>query len=263
MGFSFRCSLDECIEHSIQHQQNYNLLEKLCVKKKASKNLHRTPIYVPENHIHEGNTVGSPLMFLILTFNLALAHHLKALKVLKKTKKRKNASFTRLINCTIRLYELLLNVGNNNNTSDVNTLKVDGNERFYKIVRNNLNHLKKKTNDIDTIDKEVVEDDTTSEKTEKMKLVLEKSAPSSLYEQHKELLRQRYSAVSLSSTSTSTKTTTTIEPSSSSSITSSLKNVKDEEKDDCFSLRLQNAIRTSSSFGHLQQRQNVSTAFAA
>merc|ERR1712107_347611 len=129
------------------------------------------------------------------------------------------------------------------------------------IVLNNLNILKN-----EKCFTKNGEDNAASEKTKTMELVLNNASPSSLYEQHKALLRQRYSlpSSSLSSiSSTTTKTSTTTESSSlSSSSSSSPLNVKAKDEDG-FSLRLQNAIRTSSSFVHLQQRKNVSTAFAA
>merc|ERR1712224_180245 len=103
----------------------------------------------------------------------------------------------------------------------------------------------------------------------KVKVVSNNPSPSSLYEQHKELLRQRYSvpASPSPSSSFSSSTSTSVFSSESSSLLSSssliVKKDKEDNNDDGFSLRLQNAIRTSSSFVHLQQGKNISTAFAA
>merc|ERR1712107_717420 len=120
------------------------------------------------------------------------------------------------------------------------------------IVLNNLNILKNEkcfTKD--------GEDNAASEKTKTMELVLNNASPSSLYEQHKALLRQRYSLPSCSSSSissTTTKTSATTESSSLSSSSSSPLNVKAKDEDG-FSLRLQNAIRTSSSFVHYSKER--------
>merc|ERR1712224_557048 len=149
-------------------------------------------------------------LFFILTFNLALSHHLKLLNVLK-TKKGRDSSSTvsRLVKSTIRLYELLLNVGNNSN--DKATAKSNGKKRFNKIVLHNLNLVKN-----DNSFEEKVEDNAAAEKTKTMKLVLKNAPPSSLYEQHKALLRQRYSLPSTSSSSfSSTSKILTTESSSS------------------------------------------------
>merc|ERR1712014_428072 len=187
------------------------------------------------------------MLFLIITFNLALAHHLK---VLKKAKTKKMLSSTKpLIESTVRLYKLLLDVANHN----TNTASTDKNQRFNKIVRNNLTHLNNIENN--------VEKDEASKKKTTMKLVLEKPSPSSLYEQHKELLRNRY-ALSSSSSMTMKSTSSSLSSSSSSS-SSSLNNSLKYTDENGFSLRLQNAIRTSSSFMHLQQKKNINTAFAA
>merc|ERR1712224_373812 len=194
---------------------------------------------------------STTFLFFILTFNLALSHHLKLLNVLK-TKKGRNSRSTvsRLVKSAIRLYELLLNVGNNNN--DKATAKSNGKKRFNKIVLHNLNLVR---ND-NSFEKKVEDNNAAAEKTKTMKLVLKNAPPSSLYEQHKELLRQRYSLPSTSSSCFSSTSKTLATESSSLSL-----NAKDKGEDG-FSLRLQNAIRTSSSFVHLQQRKNVSTAFA-
>merc|ERR1712130_1032841 len=60
--------------------------------------LHRKPILIPKQSIHEGHNMGRTL-FLILTFNLALANHLKALK--------KTSDPT--ISITIQFYEVANN----------------------------------------------------------------------------------------------------------------------------------------------------------
>merc|ERR1712196_67836 len=148
----------------------------------------------------------------------------------------RKSTLTRINKDTIRLNELLGDCNDSNNTTTTNLLK-------------NEKSILKKDGDF-----------STSEIIAPMKLVSKNASPPSLYEQHKELLRQRYS-VSSSSSPFSSTTTESSESSSPSLLSSSL-NVKDEDKDG-FSLRLQNAIRTSSSFVHLQQVKNVSTAFAA
>jgi len=182
--------------------------------------------------------------------NRALDDHLTVLNILKKTKnindKRKSSTLTRIQKNTIRLDGLLLNGHENNNSNnDTNIPKLLTNE-------DNSTSLSQNT--------------TTPTK---VKVVSNNPSPSSLYEQHKELLRQRYSVPSPSSPSSSfsSSTSTSVFSSESSSLLSSSSTliVKDKEdnNDDCFSLRLQNAIRTSSSFVHLQQGKNISTAFAA
>lgn len=168
--------------------------------------------------------------------NHELNDHLKVLNILKKTKNKRKSTLTRINKDTIRLNGLLGDCNDSNNTTTTNLLK-------------NEKSILKKDGDF-----------STSEIIAPMKLVSKNTSPPSLYEQHKELLRQRYSVSSTSSSFSST--TTEASESSSPSLLSSSFNVKDEDKGG-FSLRLQNAIRTSSSFVHLQQGKNVSTAFAA
>merc|ERR1712232_1009530 len=90
------CSLNGCIAHS--EKNDSNLVEWFGVVSSNSKKnnktnrkwrtrnvdadtpaLYRTPIRIPKRSIREGHNMGRTL-FLIVTFNLALAHHLKALK---------------------------------------------------------------------------------------------------------------------------------------------------------------------------------------
>merc|ERR1712039_329587 len=115
---------------------------------------------------------------------------------------------------------------------------MNNSKRFQQIVRNNLNHSKKCFLSVN--------------EKEKKKTVVADVAVTSLYEQHKELLRSRYSVAS---------SITPAETTESSS--SSLLNLASKEDADSFSLRLQNAMRTSSSFEHVQQRRNTRTAQAA
>jgi len=117
----FNCSLDGCITHTendssvelFDHQNNKSNDDN------ASKNImhvdrhstiYRRPIRVPPKSIQEKHNMGSTL-FLILTFNLAMAHHLKVVSIINN----KNASpspspscdtTTKLIYRTLQLYEL-------------------------------------------------------------------------------------------------------------------------------------------------------------
>lgn len=169
---------------------------------------------------------------LIGKINHALDDHLTVLSILKKNKhinKRKSSStLTR-----IHGHE-------NNNSNDTNITKLLTNEDKVSTSSENT-----KT----TMKVEVVSNNNPS--------------PSSLYEQHKELLRQRYSVPSPSPSSSFSSSTSTSVFSSESSSLIVKKDKEDNNDDDGFSLRLQNAIRTSSSFVHLQQGKNISTAFAA
>jgi hypothetical protein len=65
------CSLKGCIEYS-----STNKVE----------GFHRKPIFIPKHVIRENHCMGTRL-FLILTFNLALAHHLNMLNQKSKNKK--------------------------------------------------------------------------------------------------------------------------------------------------------------------------------
>lgn len=186
-----------------------------------------------ENH-RRCNALAAEEIVRIVKINHASDDHLTVLNILKKNKninnKRKSSTLTRIH-------------GHENNSDDTNITKL-------------LTKEEKSTSS---------ENDTTPMKVE---LVSNNPSPSSLYEQHKELLRQRYSVPSPSSPSSSfsSSTSTSAAFSSESSSSSSLMIVKDKKEDnfdDGFSLRLQNAIRTSSSFVHLQQGKNISTAFAA
>jgi hypothetical protein len=109
--------------------------------------------------------------------------------------------------------------------------------RLNKIVHNNLNHLIK--NPPVVVNKE--------NKLEAMS----PAKAASLYTQHKELLRNRYAF------SSSTKATDHVSP------VLSLEQVSKEDADGLFSLHLQNAMRTSSSFAHVQARRNIRIAQAA
>jgi len=118
----FDCSLDCCIAHS---ENDSNIVESIDIslsnnkiKKKSNRKrnamdideppiLHRRPIRIPKRSIREGHKMGSTL-FLIITFNLALAHHLKALK---KTDSSSSAARNSL-NSTIQLYELAYELAN-------------------------------------------------------------------------------------------------------------------------------------------------------
>lgn len=70
---------------------------------KSADELYRRPIRIPKKSIREGHNMGSTL-FLIITFNLALAHQLKALKT-----KNDDDGETKLhlLESTVQLYELV------------------------------------------------------------------------------------------------------------------------------------------------------------
>merc|ERR1711935_248091 len=108
--------------------------------------------------------------------NHALDDHLTVLNILKKTKninKRKSSTLTRIHKNTIRFDGLLLN-GHENNSNGTNITNFLTNE----------------------------EKSTSSENITPMKVEVVSNNPSpSLYEQHKELLRQRYSVPSPSPSS--------------------------------------------------------------
>jgi len=169
------CSLDGCITHS---EQDSNLIEVLDIsnnnKKRNANNrkrdangnnneknehtLYRKPIRIPKQIIREGQNMGNTL-FLIITFNLALAHHLKALK------KTSSSSVSSLLNSTVQLYELANNwhqdqqkfnyvSDDDDHSSDddysdddtiLSTLSMEETNtysaRFNTILYNNLSHL--------------------------------------------------------------------------------------------------------------------------
>jgi len=129
-----------------------------------SNTLYRRPIRIPKRIIREGLNMGSTL-FLIITFNLALAHHLKAMK---KTSSDSSSTLL-LLNSTVQLYNLANNwqqqhPQNNYVTDDddddseyddeddtILCMEHDEdtkssssyyNVRFNTILYNNLNHLK-------------------------------------------------------------------------------------------------------------------------
>jgi len=109
------CSLNGCIQHSEEIDSNNPSNLKKNNRKKSvidieedtstpasTTTMYLKPIRIPERAIQEGHNMGSNL-FLIITFNLAVAHHLKALK--KKT----SSSSSSLLNTTARLYEIANN----------------------------------------------------------------------------------------------------------------------------------------------------------
>jgi len=228
--------MEERVDYGIQN----TLQRKMSFDIKQFDDLFDYEVKVEDEEKEEGNNrrchALAEEIVRIGKINDALNDHLKVLNILKKTKNKRKSTLTRINKSTIRLEGLL---GDNNYSNNTTTANVLNNEK--SIIKKD-------------------EDFSTSENITPMKLVSNNASPPSLYEQHKELLRQRYS-VSSSSSSFSSTTTEASESSSPSLLSSSL-NGKDEDKDG-FSLQLQNAIRTSSSFVHLQQRKNVSTAFAA
>jgi len=287
-------SLDGCIEHSEEQKFVTNLMtgkkkslnvaknlwkyKKKAVMKEATTDnreeddYYKTPILIPKVSIQqEGQHNMGSTLFLLITFNLALAHHLKisekkeAKNISKSTtttnnKKRKRGSLDpsssslseTLIKNTFHFYKHILKTI----YDDDNALPANHSEQFIKIVRKNLNHLLRKHHHI----LNTTTSTTTPEKKIKIAMdVVEESSsnPSSfLYEHHKELLRHRYASPFPSSSFSSEET----ESSSSSS-----NYFVDNENNTgvFFSMRLQNAMRTSSLFVHLQSRRNIHTAYAA
>merc|ERR1719464_2662619 len=175
------CSIDSCIHHT---ENDSNLVELLNMSNKSnnknrkrnvtmmdvdhddkSNTFYQRPIRIPKQIIREGLNMGSTL-FLIITFNLALAHHLKAMK---KTSSDSSSTLL-LLNSTVQLYDLANNwqqqhPHNNNNyvtdddddseyndeddtilcmEHDVDTKSSNSyySVRFNTILYNNLNHLK-------------------------------------------------------------------------------------------------------------------------
>jgi hypothetical protein len=255
-------SLDGCIEYSEQLNYVAHLMastkkKKLCMtknifkkKKKTPKNdgdidnkkedLHRRPILIPKKIIGERHGMGSSL-FLLITFNLALAHHLKILKKKTKIDTTDHDSSSPLVKTTIRLYEIILDTI----TDDDNASKRNGSKIFTNIVANNLKHLKEHH-----VLSTTAEKIKTAEKRMAMK-VENFSSSFSLYEEHKELVRNRYASHSSS-----------FMESTSSLFTGSSSNLEQDDSE-CFSMRLKNAMRTSSSFGHLQSSANICSAYTA
>merc|ERR1712032_28804 len=119
--------------------------------------LHRKPIRIPKRSIREGHNMGCTL-FLIVTFNLALAHHHKAVKKTDSS----SSSFGKLLNSTVQLYELANNwqyPSRSNHSTDEDDDSSDDEDdtinsmdendtnnaystRFTSILYNNLNHLR-------------------------------------------------------------------------------------------------------------------------
>merc|ERR1712241_1650535 len=108
------CSIDSCIHHTENDSNLVELLDKKNIRRnvtmmdvnnddddKLKNTLYRRPIRIPKRVIREGLNMGSTL-FIIVTFNLALAHHLKAIK--------NNSSLSLLLlNGTVELYNLANN----------------------------------------------------------------------------------------------------------------------------------------------------------
>ena len=117
------CSLDGCIANSVTDLNLVKLFDisnngktknrKMKESRKRTATdideppiLHRRPIRIPKRTIREGHNMGSTL-FLIITFNLALAHHLKALKT--DSSSFSSSSRNLLLHSTVQLYELANN----------------------------------------------------------------------------------------------------------------------------------------------------------
>jgi len=192
----FNCSLDGCIRHT-ENNPDFNVSVKLIDQNNNKSNdndnvalmknmmhvdshsiIYRRAIRVPPKSIQEEHNMGSTL-FLIITFNLAMAHHLKTVSIINKNASSHSRSdTTRLIHHTIQFY-LLANdwqnrykcyynnsccekEGDNENDDDpIMTVEIEGEEtegttttstssnnnnpiisvRFNMILCNNLSHL--------------------------------------------------------------------------------------------------------------------------
>jgi len=133
------CSLDGCITYSESESNNTNVLNFCNQNKNNLKNnmmvveaydpeeegggseqtttsstshmtsIYRRPIRIPPRSIAEGHNMGSTL-FLIVTFNLALAHHLKAVSLLSSASaaaiSSSSVASSTLHANTLQLYEL-------------------------------------------------------------------------------------------------------------------------------------------------------------
>jgi len=106
------CSIDSCIHHTENDSNLVEVLDKNSRRTMDANNddgdnsntLYRRPIRIPKRIIREGPNMGSTL-FIIVTFNLALAHHLKAIK----NDSSSSSSSLLLLNGTVELYNLANN----------------------------------------------------------------------------------------------------------------------------------------------------------
>ncbi len=127
------CSLDECIAYSEQRASLHQETERedsptgpKAKRRKIEGNgtsslpriademtdnsigyTHKRPIFVPPHVIHEGHIMG-PIIALIITFNLALANHLKLIEAVSSEDNRtsKSTATRESFGKVLRLYEL-------------------------------------------------------------------------------------------------------------------------------------------------------------
>jgi hypothetical protein len=155
------CSLDECIvysdETSLLNDKEEHLLKNNADNDEANSvgYIHRRPIRITPQSLHEGHYMGCTLS-LIITFNLALAHHLnvvdsKRTQTCKETFQKILHLYELVYKCQIELedrrfvQQLCHNNNNNNNnkfgsafsccSSDVTSL------RFHMIIFNNSSQI--------------------------------------------------------------------------------------------------------------------------
>jgi hypothetical protein len=126
------CSLDYCMTYSQQHndsvssedQQQHQCLD--CSPCGEGGYIYQQPIRVNPRAIEEGHCMGIVLP-LILTFNLALAHHLSALQAPKISRAK--------LQRVLRLYELAYRWQMEEEDAQVDSI------RFTMIIANNLSEI--------------------------------------------------------------------------------------------------------------------------
>mmetsp|Transcript_4345 Transcript_4345/g.9901 ORF Transcript_4345/g.9901 Transcript_4345/m.9901 type:complete len:290 (-) Transcript_4345:203-1072(-) len=108
--------------------------------------IYRRPIRVTPRSILEGNNMGSAL-FLIITFNLALAHHLSSLGIdtLQTTPKQREQQ-QQLRKSATKLYELANSWQCRHNCQGSSKQHCPGSIRFHMILSNNLSQLYRSMN---------------------------------------------------------------------------------------------------------------------
>eukprot|EP00534_Pseudo-nitzschia_fraudulenta_P010560 CAMPEP_0201225228 /NCGR_PEP_ID=MMETSP0851-20130426/194011_1 /ASSEMBLY_ACC=CAM_ASM_000631 /TAXON_ID=183588 /ORGANISM="Pseudo-nitzschia fraudulenta, Strain WWA7" /LENGTH=276 /DNA_ID=CAMNT_0047514997 /DNA_START=165 /DNA_END=995 /DNA_ORIENTATION=- len=149
-----QCSLDGCIAYSENSSPAAKLAVNPVCKDFGCGFVYRRPIRVPPMTIRENHGMGRTL-FLIITFNLAMAHHLDAMGIMsdeKKCESKKNSSPSPNASATkikkaLQLYEL----SNNWHSRTTSGKTSDGGDplhpsdvtsiRFIMIVSNNLSHI--------------------------------------------------------------------------------------------------------------------------
>eukprot|EP00751_Fragilariopsis_kerguelensis_P042505 CAMPEP_0171017670 /NCGR_PEP_ID=MMETSP0736-20130129/27630_1 /TAXON_ID=186038 /ORGANISM="Fragilariopsis kerguelensis, Strain L26-C5" /LENGTH=394 /DNA_ID=CAMNT_0011453669 /DNA_START=9 /DNA_END=1193 /DNA_ORIENTATION=+ len=169
----YHCSLDGCIEYS--EQKNPHTMKKddpfVCVAVAGETNadadadadtdssyIYRRPIHVTARSIHEGHNMGSSLC-LIISFNLALAYHLKAIAASMNMKKSNNKSSRqdqKYMTVALKLYTYVIrwqtrlirqNYYNESN-SMLSTAASFHNIRFKMVLLNNMSQIHRCDNSI-------------------------------------------------------------------------------------------------------------------